>query len=113
MENKNLATDRKSVQFLLRSGLAVAVLLMAVGVLIKCVTGNWETPEVRLFELFHAPLSPGDRIMGIGILALAATPAFRVIALLILWTRERDWKFVITALIVMLTLALAIALGGG
>lgn len=86
---------------------------MTLGVVIKCFSGNLEASEVRLFELFDAGLSPGDRIMSIGILVLAATPAFRVIALVLLWTRERDWRFVATAVVVMLTLALAIALGGG
>jgi hypothetical protein len=108
-----LATDRKSVQFLLQTGLVIATLLMTAGVVIKGLSGNFNAPAVGLFDLFRPELSLGDRLMAIGILALAATPAFRVVALLLLWFRERDWRFVAVAAIVMATLALAISLGGG
>jgi uncharacterized membrane protein len=113
-DEKKLATDRKYVQFLLRTGLVIATLLMAVGVAMKASAGEWSTPDVRLFDLFRSSgISSGDRVMATGILVLAATPAFRVIALLLLWIRERDWKFVAVAAIVMVTLGLAIAMGGG
>jgi uncharacterized membrane protein len=113
-ENEKLATDRRSVQLLLRAGLAIATLLMSIGVSLKCASGRWDTPAIRLFDLVRgADLAAADRVMGLGILALAATPAFRVITLLGLWIRERDWRFAAVAAVVLATLALAIAMGGG
>jgi len=44
---------------------------------------------------------------------LALTPALRVLALVAIWWRERDWRFVGVALAVVATLAVGIALGKG
>ena len=51
--------------------------------------------------------------MALGVLVLAATPLFRVLALVVLWTRERDWRFVVVALLVVATLSMAIVVGHG
>lgn len=110
---KRLVKDREFVQRLLQTGLASAAILMLIGVVVKGLSGDLSAPEVRLFEIFESGLSTGDRIMGLGILLLSATPVFRVFALLVLWLRERDWRFATVAAVVLATLVLAIALGGG
>jgi len=51
--------------------------------------------------------------MALGILALALTPALRVVTLIGLWSRERDWHYVRVAAVVLVVLAVAAGLGHG
>jgi uncharacterized membrane protein len=44
---------------------------------------------------------------------LALTPAVRVLALVVLWWKERDWRFVAVALAVVMTLGCGFFLGKG
>jgi len=104
--------DRSLVQALLRTGMGASLVLMASGLATKLVTHDVGAPHVGLFGILGSKLSWGDRLMAMGILVLALTPAFRVLALLILWIRERDWRFVIVAAIVLFALCVAISLGG-
>ena len=103
---------RRSVQLLLRSGLVMSFALMAAGLLTKVLGGNDTAGTVRLFHL-AAVRDKGDLLMGLGIAVLAATPAVRVLALLLLWAKERDRKYVIVALSVLAVLSVAIAVGHG
>jgi len=52
-------------------------------------------------------------VTALGIVVLALTPAFRVLALVGLWWRERDYRFVVVALAVVATLAASVLLGKG
>ena len=101
------------VQRLLRTGLALSVVLMGAGLVMQLSSGARLSHPVRMFEIAHAQVSAGERVMAIGILVLAFTPVLRVLALIALWVKERDWRFVAVALTVAVVLALAIALGGG
>ncbi len=103
---------QRIVQTQLRIGLAAAVALMVAGLAVKLVSGVHRADAVRLFHLGAAD-SFGDLLMALGVLVLAATPAFRVVALVVLWIRERDWRFVGVAVTVMVTLAVAIVIGHG
>jgi len=103
---------QRIVQTLLRAGLVVAVVLMAVGLAMKIVSGSRHSVGVKLFALGDAG-SSADLVMALGVLALALTPAFRVIALVVLWSRERDWRFVGVALAVIVTLCVAVLVGHG
>ena len=105
--------ERKSVQLLLRAGLALSGTLMTAGFALQFAHDALRSQGFAPRDLFAASLPLGERLMGAGILVLAATPAVRVIALLLLWTRERDFRFVAVALAVIATLSAAIALGGG
>lgn len=117
------STDRKIVQLLLRAGLGLAIILMFFGTLLNLVQGNSQIVPVKMAAvlgfvgtddpLAHSYLSLGSRLASLGILVLAFTPAFRVIALILLWAREKDWKFVWVACVVIVTLLISIALGGG
>ncbi len=104
--------ERKSVQFLLRAGLGLAVLLMTAGLAAELLRGQLSGEPFQLRELAASTAPPGQRLMGLGILVLALTPAVRVLALLVLWSQERDWRFVAVALAVIATLGAAMALGG-
>ena len=103
--------DQRAVQLLLRVGLGVAVALMAVGLALKVASGSVRSSRIELFALGAG--STADLVMALGVLVLAATPVFRVLALVVLWTRERDWRFVASALLVVVTLSVAILLGHG
>jgi uncharacterized membrane protein len=111
-EQHDVLLVRHIVQWLLRVGLATSIILMAVGFVLKLATGDQRSVSVRLFEL-NQSMRTGDRLMAIGILVLAATPAFRVLSLVVLWSWERDWRFVAIALVVMLTLTAAVVIGHG
>lgn len=105
--------DSLLVQRLLQTGLACAAVLMAAGLVVQLASGARISMPVRMVELTYASIPIGERLMGIGILVLAFTPVLRVVMLAGLWIRERDWRFVLVALSVVLTLGLAIAAGRG
>jgi uncharacterized membrane protein len=111
-EQHDVLLVRHVVQWLLRVGLVISIVLMATGFVVKLATGDQHSVSVRLFEL-NRSMRTGDRLMAIGILVLAATPAFRVVSLVVLWSWERDWRFVTIALVVMLTLTAAVVIGHG
>ncbi len=103
---------RRFVQLLLRTGLALSFILMTVGLAMKLVPGEHAAPAVRLFRLGRDS-DAADTLMAVGILVLAATPAFRVLSLIVLWAHERDWHFVRVAIAVLAVLLLAVAVGHG
>lgn len=103
---------QRTVQRLLRVGLVASVLLMFAGLVMKISSGSHRSSGVELFSL-TATGSNADLVMALGVLVLAITPAFRVLALVVLWARERDWRFVGVAGLVVVTLALAVVVGHG
>jgi uncharacterized membrane protein len=105
--------ERRDVQWLLRAGLAIAAALMLAGVVSALVGSPPPAGAWRPAEAFGSGQPFSLRLSGLGILVLAATPAFRVVTLIMLWIRERDWKYVAVAVVVAIVLLLAIALGGG
>jgi uncharacterized membrane protein len=105
--------ERRDVQWLLRVGLALAAALMLLGVVTALLGGSLPTTQWLPAGAFGAHQALPERLSGLGILVLAATPAFRVVTLITLWVRERDWKFVAIAVVVAAVLTLAIAVGGG
>lgn len=103
--------ERRDVQWLLRLGLACAIGLMLVGLGLALWSGASDValqPRALLQRGLPLPL----RLCGLGVLVLAATPALRVVTLIVLWIRERDWKYAAVAVGVALVLTAAIALGG-
>ena len=100
------------MQWVLRAGLAISVVLMAAGLAIGLVTGEHLSATVRL----HALFSDGtfaDRLIAGGLVILAATPVVRVVALVAIWIHERDRRFALAGLIVCAILATAILSGRG
>jgi len=47
-------------------------------------------------------------LMGAGVVVLALTPVARVLVLIGLWVRERDWRFVAVAGVVLVVLGVAV-----
>lgn len=103
---------RHIVGRVLRAGLVVASLLMVAGVLGKALTTDASTPALELRRLLTPPTA-ADGLLSGGVLVLAATPFVRVLVLAAVWARIRDWRFVITAGVVLALLVAATLLGGG
>ncbi|HEY1553464.1 MAG TPA: DUF1634 domain-containing protein [Kofleriaceae bacterium] len=100
------------VQWVLRGGLAIAVVLMLAGLAIALVTGQRMAGAVSFADLLAGHSLP-DQLIALGLLVLAATPLARVIALVIIWTVQRDRTFALLGLVVVAILAAAIASGYG
>jgi uncharacterized membrane protein len=105
-------SDRMHAQvgWVLRIGLTLAVLLLASGLLVLLATGADDAPAARLW---HLDGGLGPALTTLGVMVLAFTPALRVLALVVVWWHERDWRFVGVALFVVATLAVGILLGRG
>jgi uncharacterized protein len=102
----------KFVQWVLRGGLAIACALIGVGLVIALANGEHMAARVHL----HALLSEGttaDRVIACGLLLLAMTPVVRVLSLVVIYALERDRRFVLVSLIVVVVLGAAIASGHG
>jgi uncharacterized membrane protein len=98
------------VGWVLRAGLAASVLLMASGMTVRLATGGDDAPSVPLWRLKG---DTGLVLTTLGVMVLALTPALRVLALVALWWRERDWRFVAVALAVVAILATGVLIGKG
>jgi uncharacterized membrane protein len=102
---------RRTIQLVLRGGLAVAVALMVSGVTVSFASGERSAPALRPFDLGHQ--SVGETFMVLGVLALAVTPLLRVLALIVLWGRQRDARFVIAGVVVLAVLIVSAVVGHG
>ena len=87
-------------------------LLFVTGIVLRMANGASDTPAVPLFDILRAP-DPGLMVSALGVLLLAATPALRVVALIVIWAREHDWRFVLVAAVVGSTLTASVLLGRG
>ncbi len=102
---------RRSIQLVLRGGLAIAFALMAIGLAVSFAAGERTAPAVRLFDLGHQ--TAGETIMALGVLVLAITPLLRVLTLIVLWAWERDLRFVAIAIVVLGVLVTSVVVGEG
>lgn len=94
-------------------GLIVSIVLLLVGVVLTVLRpGMAVQHEVSLKGLPRAlaGLEPGA-YFDLGLLVLLATPAARVAALLVAYTRRRLWFFSACSLIVLIVLGLSAFLG--
>lgn len=105
------ARSHRIIQILLRYGLLAAAALMLAGVIVKVSSGDDFDPAVSFSGMFSSGIDLADRLMAIGVLVLALTPAARVAALLVLWTLQRDRRFAITAGVVLCVLVLSVVIG--
>ena len=100
------------IQHLLDSGLRLSMVLISAGLLWALATGELRSVPVRLGSLL-ADGSSADRLIAAGLLALCFTPVARVVALIVIWSRQHDVRFVLTGVGVLVVLATGIALGHG
>lgn len=98
------------VKIVLRIGLSLALVLLAVGLCIELAAGHDQAVNVGMFDLF-GPRSVGERVMAVGALVLTLTPAGGVLSVLLSWVHERDRPYVGVGLIVVTVLAAAVVVG--
>ncbi len=110
-EAKETSAQHRHDGVVLRVGVTLSTVLMSAGLVVRLV-GERATPALRHL-LSPSGGVPGRSMMAAGIFALALTPAARIGALLVVWVRERDWRFVAVALAVVATLTTAVLLGRG
>lgn len=104
--------ERRMVQVLLRSGLLVSAVLIAVGLGLAALHGQLVTHAVSVGELaalLRAGIPSG--YMALGILVLLATPILRVLSLIGGFAMDGDWRFACVALGVAVLLLAGILLG--
>lgn len=97
---------------ILQSGLVVASVLLFIGTALHAARGDTSAPAVKLFDVFRAP-DLGIVLASLGVVVLGLTPMVRVVALVVLWIRDRDWRFVAVAFAVIVTLTAALVTGRG
>ncbi len=100
----------KYVGYTLRIGIVASACLLTAGLVVRLASGIYDAPATRPWR-FEGDLGLVLSTMGVTVLAL--TPALRVVALVVLWARERDWRFVAVALAVVATLSVGVVLGRG
>ncbi len=99
-----------AVKVVLRAGLSLSLSLLAVGLVVQLAGGHHRADRVRMFALFAAPTA-GGKILAVGTLVLALTPAVGVLTVVGSWVRERDRVFVGVGAAVIAVLAAAVAVG--
>jgi uncharacterized membrane protein len=91
-------STRRMVGGLLRGGLLLGTLLMATGLVLAFAEGRLEAHAVTLGQI-PGMLEHGrpSALMAAGVLVLLATPIARVLLLVVLFARERDFRFAVVA----------------
>lgn len=111
-EQRNLD---QAIHKMLVVGLALSVALILVGLLLD-LTLHREIPTSipRLAEIFTRviALRPSG-FLSLGLLVLIITPVVRVLGSFLAFIYERDWRYVVITLMVLIIVTLSIVLGRG
>lgn len=102
-------SEHRIVVITFRIGLVLSFAVFVIGLLAWVVSGSPEVGAVDLARLDD--LSNPATWMGIGIIALAATPVLNVLALLLLWIGRRQIRLALIAAAVLSMVVVAIVLG--
>jgi len=104
--------EELAVQRLLRGGLILSSLLMAIGMAWALVASTLERHSVSFRSVAHyVATGRPSGLMGLGLFVLVALPVARIIVLVVDFTRERDWRYAAVGLTVLGLLILAVFLG--
>lgn len=104
--------DQKIVQRILQIGLGLAVSLMVGGIVAQlALDPDLPAAALSLEGLVDPDAGLPARLLGWGVFVLALTPVVRVVSLIVLWVRMKDWLYAAVSITVLLTLALAVAVG--
>ena len=98
------------VKWVLRTGLVLALVLLAVGLVLQLAQHHDRAIQVRMFHLLEPRLA-SEKIMAIGVLVLTLTPACGVLSLVLSWIRERDGVYIGVGLTVVVVLTAAVLVG--
>jgi hypothetical protein len=104
------ASARRRLCSLVRLGLLLAAVLMLVGFVVGAIAGiRLASEETGRYAALR--LDSVGWLLTVGMLLLVVSPALQVLGLAAVWVRERDWKYVAVALLVLSTLGVAVVLG--
>ena len=100
------------VRPILRWGMVLSLILMLIGLALGMIAGEQEATVVPLDKIPSQllELDPAA-FLTLGIVLLIATPLARVIGALCVFIRERDRKFILVSMAVLLSVFLAVILG--
>jgi len=100
------------VQPILRWGMVLSLSLMLLGLVLGILTGAKEAGVMPLEDIPSGllELDPAA-FLTLGIVLLIATPLARVLGSLCVFIRERDRKFILVSLGVLLAVAVAVLIG--
>lgn len=99
----------RTARVVIRGGLVISLLLMCAGTLLHLAAGG-DSRAVAYTELLSTP-DFGDRVLMVGTLVLALTPATQVLVLLVSWWRLRDYRYAAVAATVVAMLLAGAVLG--
>ena len=104
-----------TISNILKAGVYFSTFLILVGIILTFVSGTSEnlTIERYSFQEMITGLFKFDHYsyLMFGIFVLILTPVLRILGLLVVYFKEKDYKFVRICLIVLLILCISLALG--
>jgi uncharacterized membrane protein len=103
----------RMVSRVLKAGVAIAVALMAVGLVLSVF--DQEGMPSRVVPLADLPSLLGNldpaAYLSLGLIVLIATPFVRVVGSIIAFARERDRRYVLVTSVVLAVMCLSVVLG--
>ena len=104
-----------TISNILKAGVYFSTFLILVGIILTFVSGTSEnlTIERYSFQEMITGLFKFDHYsyLMFGIFVLILTPVLRILGLLVVYFKEKDYKFVRICIIVLLILCISLALG--
>ncbi len=99
------------VRTVLRAGMVLSISVLVIGLLLFALNPSQSVESIPLGEIPREILNGNAiAVISLGILFLIATPLIRVVTALIVFSVDREPRFVATSLIVLVVLILAVLL---
>jgi len=116
MEHDRYCNDHalnQTVSRVLLIGLVLALSLMGIGSVLGFLNAGALAPQTVSFADLPAGLVQGAPMafMSLGLIVLLATPAARVLVLLLGYVRRQQWLFAAIALMVLSVLVISVVIG--
>lgn len=102
------------IRIVLLLGMFLSVTVMMIGIIMFALSeGTWDAVPLSLTQILEGILQGNPiAVIDLGILLLIATPLTRVVAALVVFTINKETRFVLVAVIVLAVVGIAIAIGG-
>ncbi|MGX7103134.1 DUF1634 domain-containing protein [Gemella sanguinis] len=104
-----------TISNILKVGVYISSFLILVGIILTFISGTGENLSIEryTFQEMITGLFKFDHYsyMMFGIFVLILTPVLRILGLLVVYLKEKDYKFVCICIIVLLILCISLALG--
>jgi uncharacterized membrane protein len=102
------------IRTVLLVGMFLSVTVMIIGLIMFAFSeGTWEAIPLSLTQIFEGILHGNPiAVIDLGILLLIATPLTRVMAALVIFTINKETRFILVAVMVLVVVGIAIVVGG-